>query len=316
MKLQLGIAPKIVKPLVFLIAYTFLAYQLVLFDHWEFFFRIIGSISIDRFVWLGLCLSLLPVNWLLEAWGWRFLLRDYQPITLKGAFQSIFYGLLGGLISPAKIGEWPGRAVPFNKEQRGIITALSILNSLIKSLAITTMGVISWELYLEFAIEPNPILFHRTLIIAGVIISVLGTGLFLFSRQFMEFLLRLVSKARQSCDLVWITVPYRITAFGLSLLRTIIFSLQFIFLARFFLGEDFSGALLLIPPIYFFFITFIPAFTFADPAIRGSVALILFQGAENTAPVFAVLGIGLWIINTVIPMLLGALVFGLKTSKP
>lgn len=259
----------------------------------------------------------MPLNWMLEVFKWRYLVSPITKITLKTAFHSIYLGLAAGLATPGKVGEWPGRTLPFPKEFRPLIGVTGVFNSLIKTLAISVTGILSWLIYVLNSPDNTSLLTEDKFIIPVFACVTLLALVFLFSRRFISVLIKLFGKRTgfNSDDRAnWITIEYRLKGFSISLGRILIFSLQFGFLAYFFLGDQFQGNVLFLPPVYFLILTFIPAFSISDPGIRGSVAILLFGNAGLSAPLIAVTGIVLWLINSILPFFIGQMVFGIRTK--
>ena len=65
---------------------------------------------------------------------------------------------------------------------------------------------------------------------------------------------------------------------------------------------------LTIIPIHYLFVTVVPTVPVADAAVRGSVGVLIFGAfTENTAGV-AIAAIVLWILNTIVPAIIGTTV--------
>ena len=68
-------------------------------------------------------------------------------------------------------------------------------------------------------------------------------------------------------------------------------------------------ALIAIPAMYLF-ITFTPSLAASEPAIRGSYAELIFSSFSTNNIGIMLTGIMIWLINFVVPMLLGTVVIG------
>jgi hypothetical protein len=93
-----------------------------------------------------------------------------------------------------------------------------------------------------------------------------------------------------------------------SLLRYLVFSAQFGFMLYFF-GIDLTltEALIAIPTTYLF-VTFTPAFAFSEAAIRSSYAVLVIGAFSGQVVGIALAGLCIWLVNFVIPMLVGSVV--------
>lgn len=93
-----------------------------------------------------------------------------------------------------------------------------------------------------------------------------------------------------------------------SMMRYVVFSVQLYLMLRL-LGIDISPAEALSRiPYYYLLVTITPNIPISDPAIRGSWAVIAF------GPMGAVAALALWLINTVLPLIIGGFI-GIKSKK-
>jgi len=100
--------------------------------------------------WLGLALLLLPLNLALDGWVWARLLdvtdESHSPQALCRA---LLCGFALGFWTPARLGEYAGRAYSFARANRGAVT-LSVLAQRVLDLLVGVgvgLGTVLWGLY-------------------------------------------------------------------------------------------------------------------------------------------------------------------------
>ena len=66
---------------------------------------------------------------------------------------------------------------------------------------------------------------------------------------------------------------------------------------------------------YYFFITFMPSVPAAEVAFKGGWAVLIFSHFTSNIPAIAVAVTIVWLINTIIPVLIGIVFRGKKSQK-
>ena len=128
-------------------AYSFLAYKLISFTHYDQLFAWWRQMPMTQFWWLAAVLVLLPVNWLLEAIKWRMLTANVQKITLGFSIKAVLVGISTGFFTPNRIGELVGRVMYLNVENRKAGVTMSVVNSLTQNLVLVLCGVPACFIY-------------------------------------------------------------------------------------------------------------------------------------------------------------------------
>ena len=101
----------------------------------------------------------------------------------------------------------------------------------------------------------------------------------------------------------------------LSLLRYLIFVLQYIFMLQLMQVEQNYWPGFWLITILFWVLAIIPSFAIAELGIRGTVAKALFSYSLNTIGILAVT-FGIWFVNLLVPALAGSiLIVGIKLKK-
>ncbi|MCQ2334974.1 MAG: hypothetical protein MJZ89_03930 [Paludibacteraceae bacterium] len=267
-------------------AYGYLCYLLVTFDGYDQLHAYFHQA--DRTTWVTLIavVSLMPLNLLLEACKWQSLLRLIEPLSLGQAFRQVLHGLGGAFITPGRLGEYPTRvlSIPDQKKWAKAIGmgfvgsgALFAVNIIFGLLALAWMGVETWALLPSWMVCIGCII---------AIVAVILVGIF--------------QEKNSVRIMVW------------SMLRYLIFSIQWWLMLRF-VGITLMGQNLLLIPIYYLLVTLLPVMPAADPAVKGVISSMVFAHVTSEPSIVAAASVLLWLINTIIPMCIGT--FLMKSTK-
>ena len=281
---------------------------------------------------------LVLVNWGLESLKWHQLLAHLAPTSFIQATKQVLIGLTAGFFTPNRIGEPIGRSLllPEGKRSQGV--ALMMVGVMGQTFASLVYGVVGCIGFLSLH-HSTSMPFDLWLTFGGVLLSLLSllyltlpswghcviTGKL---SSFWQFMYDIRSGLlRFSCFTNWLKslIPYLKAALSVSystllkvtlysLLRYGVYCLQYFLMLRFFDIQIDTLTALLIIPINYLAVSATPSIAFAEMGIRGSLAIV-FLGAfsENTVGV-ALASISIWLINYVMPMLLGSVLL-LRTKK-
>ncbi|MFO8087685.1 MAG: lysylphosphatidylglycerol synthase transmembrane domain-containing protein [Bacteroidales bacterium] len=272
------------------------------------------------------------LNWGTESLKWQFLIRKNEKISYLESIKGVFSGVTISSMTPNRVGEYLGRVFILKKTHplRGIL--ITIVGSISQLLVTITLGSVSL-LYL-LILFPEKLNLHNPYIQISSIVIVL---LIWFLLAGLYFNLRIISTLTTYLTRRWPKIKRFANVFSLysrhdllkvflfSALRYMIFSLQFYFLLRIF-HLDFNlfyGFLAV--SLIFLGITVIPSIALAEVGIRGSVAVFVVNLFVDIIPLsasegyqFNIIAVStlLWIINIVIPSILGSgFIFSLSFFK-
>lgn len=298
-------------------AFSFLAYKLLTFDQYDKLIELWKHLPLSQFWWLTGVLALLPLNWLLEAEKWKLLVSKIQPIDLKNALKGVLAGISTGLLTPNRVGELAGRVLYLNTENRKAGVTLSAVNSLTQNIIMATCGIPACALF--FSITSQKMEINTTLYLSILIVSLLIFGLIYFllpciSRQFKQSRYSEKIEAFTGC-LSHYTKQDLLQVMLISLGRYVVFCVQFFFMLRF-LGVELTTwqAFISIPTTYLF-VTFTPSLAFSEAAVRSSYAVLVISAFSSQVVSIALAGMCIWLVNFVVPMLVGAIVL-VKSKQP
>lgn len=258
----------------------------------------------DYFLWI--CIILMPINLLLEAKKWQLLARSAQPLTFKEALASYLGGIAFSMVTPNRLGEYPGRMLYLKRKNTIRLVSVSILGALTQMLTLFIFGTIGLVFYCINFYQP----FVGILLIIAFAITVILAIAFWNFEAWMPLIERIKWLKRfrvYKTLLKKFTKREQTVILGISLLRYSIYTAQYLFLLYwmnvnmpFFEGYWMSA-------LFFWVITVIPSITLVELGERGQVGLYLFHNfSDNTVGILAAT-VGIWFINLVLPAIIGSI---------
>ena len=263
---------------------------------------------------LGLVL-LTPLNWGFEALKWQILLQRVEPTTFRAAYRGVLAGLSLGFALPAQLGDTAGRVLSLRTSARAEAIGASLVSGGMQFYVALVFGTVAWLHYLAVVPERNNTA-GQWLLALLVVLSLLGVVFGLVRQRLIGWLStrpRLHRFARY-----WaVGGQYDGREIGRGLvvaaLRYLVFSLQF------YVAMRLVGVAL--PPdaaasgigVVFLVKTITPAFNLlSDLGVREAAALWVFAPFDQTAgtvpaPVLITVTLTLWLVNILIPVLIGLL---------
>ena len=250
----------------------------------------------DQFYLFVLAILLMPVNWGLETLKWKLLLRT--DVSFARLLKSIIAGITVGFVTPGRTGEFIGRVMFLNDDNKSKVFYLSSIGGLAQTAASLIIGV------------PFVFIWRNDAFITEIVIGCAAVYLLVFLR--FDLLNRLISSWSFLQRYGLIIEQGDLPRFGtqvwvlfLSFLRFGVYALQYVLLLEFFgLGTN-KIALSTHTIVYLLAQTFSPLMPLLDFSYRGATALYVFNNfsTNNIAILSAVMVV--WLINLVVPALVG-----------
>ncbi len=253
-------------------------------------------------VWVAFVL--LAFNWSLEAWKWKILASRIEPISFFEALSGVFTGVCFGMVTPHGIGDYAGRVFQLNTSVR--LQAIgAVFVSRIAQLLITVLVGSGVLLYMLFYFKILPyVLLNYTLMVFVSLTNIAFLFLFfqykrickIFKNRYTKIFLK--SILRTDHRQMWVVL-------GLSSLRYGVFATQYIFLL-YYVGIPCTVPVLAAGVAFVFIVkSIIP--TFFDIGIREAAAIYFFSAYAANADSVVFASVLLWLINIVLPAVIGAL---------
>ena len=271
---------------------------------------------------------LMLVNWLLEAFKWKYMIRKIEKVSIQNAFTAVLSGISVSVFTPNRTGEYFGRVFILQKARRWDAVFITILGSMCQLLVTILMGSMGLLLFFPFVLREflhdNIFLYYAivfTIILANVLLIFLYFNAALFSHWAGLVFSKWVQKHPSFFEAFSFYSSRELFIILIfSLFRYVVFSMQFFLLLRaFFVPVDYFHAMIL-ASIIFFIMAAIPTVLLTEIGVRGSVSIFVFGLYFTTATLNNSIELGilaasslLWFINLAVPAMAGTFfVFRLK----
>ena len=256
--------------------------------------------------YLLLCIGLMFANIFLEGSKWYLLTDSVEPIKCAEAFSSYLAGMACSLITPNRIGDYPGRILYLGKKHTFRYINVSVIGAVSQLSAIFLFGLFGLVYYNVFF--PS---------IAGKIalaLCISGNILLAVTYWNIEHWLPALGKikwlrrfARYGKLLNKLSFNKQIIILGLSFLRFAIFAAQYLFLLEWMnvcipLADGFCLAAL-----FFWIMAVLPSVALAEIGIRGNVSLFVFLHFSSNGLGVLTATSGIWLLNLVLPSIFGSI---------
>lgn len=289
----------ILKVVIMVGAYGYLAYLLITFDRYDQLFDSFQNLTVARWLLLALALLLMPVNWGVEAWKWKSVTSRLQTLSYGSAYKAVLMGLASGFFTPNRICDPVGRVMPLDEGNKGKGVMLSFVCTAAQSFACVFFLLIS------LSIGSIPQFLSLPSIICVAIALLAYITLPLWGKYVKVPKVPVIDNAFRAMDEV--SYPMLLTVSAQSVLRFAIYSTQYYFMLLFMGVELTPFMALVLIPVNYFLISVTPSVSFSEVGIRGSYASLLIGGFTGEPVAAALAAVIVWVINYILPLIAGTL---------
>jgi hypothetical protein len=316
----------VIGPLVFCLLAWSIYRQLHRQPNWKGSFQHIQHAFTRDGLWkIILAVLLMLVNWSLEARKWQVVIRRIQPLSFGQSLKAIFTGTTMAFFTPNRIGEYVGRILYIEGDKRIQAISLTIVCS-IAQLLITLFAGIGALVYMKGVIaERMPVdtsllfwintLFYITLLGAGVL------TLFYFRLAWLVRWIEKIPRIERFIRHIRVLDSFNATILlrilSLSITRYLVFIGQYYLL--------FSAFEVTLNPVQvfasigvvFLVLAVVPTIAvITELGVRWKASIELVQFFSTNVWGVLATSLSVWIINLVIPALLGSLlILGIRIFK-
>lgn len=270
--------------------------------------------TMDKSVWqhtgnnsfVVACLVLMFVNTFLESFKWYSLVNRAEAVQYRHAFASYLAGIAFAIITPNRIGEYPGRILYLGGSATFRYINVSVSGIISQLFGIYFFGFIGL-IYYNFAF---PAVVAKVALAACVSINIFIAVVYWRFENWLpimeqsKWLRRFAVYGRL---LARVTTRNRLQVLTISLLRVGVFTAQYLFLLRWMnvdipLAQGFCLAAL-----FFWVMAVIPSFALTELGIRGAVSIYIFGHFSPNTIGIVTATTGIWLLNLIVPSILGSL---------
>lgn len=273
--------------------------------------------------WLAIILVF--VNWGIESIKWQLLINPIQQFSFSKAVKSVLSGCAVTLLTPNRVGEFGGRILFVKEELRVKAISLSLVGSVSQLLVTMLMGCLGL-LYVKYFFPFNnrvlaflPEMLRDTLLY--LIIGLTLLFLLLYFRigwlvRIMERLPRFAKLVRYIKVLDEFSFQDLLQILFLSLVRYIVFVVQFVLLLHVMQVEIASWLCFCLLTVFYMIMAIIPSLGFVELPVRVTTAWIIFKMYTGNELGIGTASMAIWLINVVVPAVIGSLlIINLKIVK-
>jgi hypothetical protein len=250
------------------------------------------------------------VNWSIEAIKWKIAVKPIQHVSFIKALKAILSGVSFSVSTPNRVGEYLGRLLYMDDGNRLKTISITIVASISQLIITILMGFIGL-IILYPLIESQHLVsgIWLMVIIYGTLAVLIVLTLFYFRLSWLIKLVDRLPGSNRFAYLVQALADFDATLLlrllSLSLLRFLVFTLQYYLLFRLFDVQVLWWQAFWSVSVSFLVMAVIPTFAIAELGLRGKVALIFIGlfSANKAGIIFTTTGI--WLINLIIPAIAG-----------
>ena len=254
---------------------------------------------------LVLAIVFMVANALLEAYKWFSLISWAEPVRYFTAITSYFAGVAFSVITPNRIGEYPGRILYLgggNTFRYINISVSGVVSQLAGMYTVGLAGLIYYNIAFPAPLAKAAMALCLTI---NIFIAVVYWRFqsWLPRMEQNRFLRRFAVYGRLMSR---VPPADKLKVLGISVLRVCVFTAQYLFLLRW-MNVDIP----LLPgfclgALFFWVMAVVPSLALTELGIRGAVSLYIFgQYSSNSVGILAATT-AMWAMNIVVPAILGS----------
>ncbi len=250
-------------------------------------------------------LFLMIINWSLESYKWKYIIRNCIEISFVKAIKCVFTGITVSLVTPNRVGEIPGRVFLLNtNEKNKDLVWLTTLGAFSQLLITVLIGILG----LYFTINYFEMYYSNYLVIALLVCVLLLSLFFVFFQKLPLFLKKVpVLKKLNSANFQQLSFIELVNVLGLSGIRYGVFCLQYWLILKAFSINLVEIKELMLIPVCFLIASIIPTLLLSEIGVRSSVAVLVFGMVTDNVIAIVLASLLLWIINIALPAIVGLL---------
>ena len=278
----------------------------------ELFSLKIDFSSFRFFLYCSLILVLQFLNWFFEALKFYVLFHSSERISLFSSLKAVYAGNFTAFFTPDRMGTFIGRIGVLQKHSKLKITALTAIGNLSQLMATVFFGFMA---FLTLSLQSHSLLeidFNQLLFLQGLFLLLFFSliVLFVYPYSFLMLFKRWPIVGGFIERLVYvkeISGSVKLKIIVVSLLRFLVFYLQYFLLVNFF-QIDFSFVdVLIFVGVLYGLVTFIPSPFLGNFGTREALALYL-SSATPLGLIGPLISLLVWFVNVGFSALIGGVV--------
>jgi len=255
---------------------------------------------------LAAAIVLMLANSFLESYKWFSLVRRTEQVSYGTALASYLAGIAFSIITPNRIGEYPGRILYLGRGNTMHYIGVSVAGVLSQLAAIWFLGLAGLVYYnITFPGKPA-----QAALLGCVVINILLGLVYLNFDRWLSLMERVPWLRRFS---VYGKLMGRMPAaekwriLTISIVRVFVFTAQYLILLQWMKVDVPIAAGFFLSALFFWVLAVVPSLALTELGVRGTVSLFIFgHFSANTVGILAATTV-LWFLNLVIPAVPGSI---------
>ena len=303
-----------IKALVIALAYVFIYKSVSNKAELQQFKNLLQTVDQNKvYVTMSAVVLLMLLNWLLEAFKWKYLTRRLQRMTIWRSIAAVFCGLTWAIFTPNRLGEYGGRILYLPPSKRGYGVFTMAVGSFGQNVVTNVVGATALMWFVFSFLHLNVwVLILLTLLAVSLAVIMLTC---FFNIKWLAVLLNKIKFMHQYERFYNILAKYRKRELATVMLfcvsRFAVFSSEYYLVINLLLPQLSIFPTLMMVFNMFFIQSALPTLDLVDVGLRGMTAATFFSyiSSQKLAVIACVSSI--WFINLIIPAIIGS-VFVLK----
>lgn len=313
-------------PLVFCVLAWSIYHQLLRQPNWRASFdHIREALQGNGLWWLGLAVLLMLVNWGIEARKWQLVIRRIQPIGFGQSWKAIFTGTTMAFFTPNRIGDYVGRILYIDESKRIQAISLTVVCSIAQML-VTLVAGLGALVYMRQVVDrqqpgDGSVVFWIDTLVWFTALGVAFLTILYFKLAWLVKWIEKIPKIDRFVRHIRVLDSFNATILlrilSLSVIRYIVFIGQYYLVFSVFEVSLTPVQVFASIGVVFLVLAIVPTIAvITDLGVRWKASIELVQFfSTNTWGVLAT-SLSIWIINLVIPALIGSLlILGIRIFK-
>jgi uncharacterized membrane protein YbhN (UPF0104 family) len=278
----------------------------------ESWLRIRQSFQSYKIIYLVGAVFLIAVNWGIEAWKWMIAVRTFYPIKFLQSFKAVLSGVSFSVTMPNRIGEYLGRIVYLpegNRLKTISVTLVASFAQLLITIVAGTVGLLFLKPHLVVQFPQLKIWYQ--FIVYGLIIVLVVMALIYFNVAGTVTLFNRWIKNRNYIYLIEALQNFHnkllFRLLGLSLLRYMIFIIQYVLVFYLFEVNVSVGTVATVMSVVFLAMAVIPSIALVEVWLRGEISIKLMGIFSLNTLGIGFTSVTVWFINLILPAIAGSL---------
>ncbi len=286
-----------------------------LFLLWNIYIQITKQLSgIDKHLWrqtgdnvyILACVLLMFANTFMESYKWYILSNAAEKVTYSKALSSYLAGIAFSIITPNRVGEYPGRILYLGRSNTFRYINVSVLGVMSQLCSVYIFGLVGL-VYYNYTYPAN---LAKAALVFCIIVNLFIAFVYWRFEGWLPAMAQnrwLKRFAVYGKLLNRVTTRMQVKVLSISILRFAIFTAQYLFLLLWMKVNMPIAQGICMAMLFFWIMAVIPSIALTELGIRGTVSIYLFSHYSSNTLGMIGASTGIWLINLIVPSVLGSI---------